>query len=180
MALIRQSTLTRSTFSHASSPDENSEITHWARAQHVLKCFAGPGPIAVNTALSPAWEPYGTHGHTPTDGEHYSSVYLGICLWEAKVLCTVFPHCLWHLEHHSDMSCLDFCWEEAGGKECVSFHFNKKKEGISSIIVFLEDDATGEKQQLFCDNSPGMCLKRPWIWNAEDSSLGIKLGLIYF
>lgn len=38
----------------------------------------------------------------------------------------------------------------------MPFCFDEKKEGISSIIVFLEDYATGEKQQHLCDNSPGI------------------------
>lgn len=38
----------------------------------------------------------------------------------------------------------------------MPFRFDEKKEVISSIIVFLEDYATGEKHQCFCDNSPGI------------------------
>lgn len=135
MAPIQQSTSTRLTVNRASSPIEISRITHAGRAQRVLKCFARSGPIAVNTTLSPAWELYRMHGHMPADGKYYSWAYLGICMWKAKIICAVFPHCLGHPEHHPDISCLNF----SGGKRSMYLSVSmRRKKTFHQLLCFLK------------------------------------------
>lgn len=147
---MQQSISARLTFNCASEPIEVSKVTYTGRVQCVLKCFAGPETIAVNTTSSLAWEPYRTQGHMPASGEYHSLVYLSICMWKVKTILAVLLHCLGHPEHHSDMSCLDF---RAGrkGAQCLSVSVRRKnalwqllcfqkimpevKSGIISVII---------------------------------------------
>lgn len=142
MAPIQQSTLTRLSFNRASRPTEISKITHMGRAQHVFKCFAGSGPVTVNTMLSPAWEPSRMHTHTPANCEYYSLVYLGICMWEVKTIPAVCLHCMGHPKHHSNTNCLNLIGGggEGGEREDNIFLFVslRRKKAFHQLLCLLK------------------------------------------
>lgn len=180
MAPIQQSTLIRLSFNHASMPTEIGKIIHMGRAQHVFKCFAGSGPVTVNTMLSPAWEPSRMHAHTPANGEYCSLVYLGICMWEVKTIPAVCLHCMGHPKNHSNTNCLDLIGDGRVRRERRAYSFFFLWEERRFINYCVSWRLYYRSKAAFCDNSSGIdkpspCLKQAQIWNVgDDCSLGIN------